>query len=59
MLVNGVDMNNKLTRAPDSFYLLAHSDDTKIRIKIVDATLFISLVELNLHLLLAHANVLE
>jgi len=58
MLINGVDMNIKLTRAPDAFYLLAPSDDDKVRIKILDATLFITQVELKPPLLLAHANVL-
>ena len=51
-------MNIKLTRAPESFYLLAPSDDAKERIKILDATLFITQVELKPRLLLAHANVL-
>jgi len=32
MLINGVDMNIKLTRAPEAFYVLAPSDDTKLRI---------------------------
>jgi len=58
MLINGVDMNIKLTRTPQVFYLLAPNDDTKVRIKILDATLFITQVELNPPLLLAHANVL-
>jgi len=48
----------KLTRAPQSFYLLAPSDDSKVRIKILDATLFITQAELKPPLLLAHANVL-
>jgi hypothetical protein len=42
MLINGADMNIKLTRAPEAFYLLASSDDTKLRIKILGATLFIT-----------------
>ena len=46
MLINGVDMNIKLTRTPEAFYLLAPKDDTKVRIKILDATLFITQVEL-------------
>jgi hypothetical protein len=58
MLINGLDMNVKLTRAPDAFYLLAPSEDNKVRIKILDATLFITQVELKSPLLLAHANVL-
>jgi len=58
MIINGVDMNIKLTRAPESFYLLSHSDDSKVRIKILDATLFITQAELKHPLLLAHANVL-
>ena len=29
MLINGVDTNIKLTRAPEAFYLLAPSDDIK------------------------------
>jgi hypothetical protein len=58
MLINGVDMNIKLTRAPEAFYLLGTSDDAKVRIKILDATLFVTQVELKPPLLLAHANVL-
>ena len=58
MLINGVDMIIKLTRAPESFYLLAPSDDVEVRIKILDAILFITQVELKPPLLLAHANVL-
>jgi hypothetical protein len=50
-------MNIKLTRTPEAFYLVAPSDDT-IRIKILDATLFVTQVELKPPLLLAHANVL-
>jgi len=46
MLINGVDMNIKLTRAPDAFYIAAPSDDNKVRIKILDATLFMTHVEL-------------
>ena len=57
MLINGVDMNIKLTRAPERYYLLAPSDDNNLCIKILDATLFINQVELN-PLLLAHARVL-
>ena len=59
MLINYVDMNIKLTRAPDAFYVLAPSDDTKLRIKILDALLFIPQVELKPPLLLAHTNVLR
>ena len=58
MLINGVEINIKLTRATEAFYLLAPSDDIKLRIKISDATLFIIQVELKFPLLLAHANVL-
>ena len=46
ILINGVDMNIKLTRTPEAFYLLGPKDDTKVRIKILDATLFIAQVEL-------------
>ena len=46
ILINGVDMNIILTRAPESFYLSAPSDDNKVRINILDATLFITQVEL-------------
>jgi hypothetical protein len=42
MLINGVDMNIKHIRAPEAFYLLASSDDTKVRVKILDAALFIT-----------------
>jgi hypothetical protein len=50
-------MNMKLTRALEVF--LAPSHDNKLRIKILDATLFINQVELKPPLLLAHANVLR
>ena len=46
MLINCVDMNMKLTRTQEAFYLLAPNDDTKVRIKSLDATLFITQVEL-------------
>ena len=58
MLINCVDMNIKFTRAPDAFYLLAPLDDNKLRIKMLDATLFITQFELKPSLLLAHVNVL-
>ena len=58
MLINYVDVNIKLTRALDAFYLLAPSDDNKVRIKILDATLFIAQVQLKPPLLLANFNVL-
>ena len=58
MIINGVDMNIKLTRTPEAFYLLASNADTKVRMKTLDATLFITQVELKPPLLLAHANVL-
>jgi len=51
-------MNIKLTRASEGVYLLAPSDDNKLCIKILDATLFIKQVELKPPLLLAHDNVL-
>ena len=58
MLINGVDMNIILTRASEGFYVLALLEDNKFRIEILDATLFITQVELKSPLLLAHANVL-
>ena len=45
MLINGVDMNIKLTRAPEAFFVLAPADDNKVRIKILDVILFIYHVE--------------
>ena len=39
-------INIKLTRAPIAFYLLGPSDDTKIRIKILDATLYVNQIKL-------------
>ena len=47
------------TRAPEAFYLLAPSDDTKVRIKILDSTLFVTQVALKPPLLIVEANVLE
>jgi hypothetical protein len=57
-LINVVDMNIKLTRTPEDFYLLAPTDDTKVHLKMLDATFLITLVELKPPLLLAHVNVL-
>ena len=45
MLINGVDRNIKLIRAPDAF-CFGSSDVNKVPIKILDATLFITQVEL-------------
>jgi hypothetical protein len=39
MLINVVDMNIKLARAPEAFCLLEAADDIKVRIEILDATL--------------------
>jgi len=47
MLINGLHMNIKLARAPESFYLLVPLDYNKVRIKILEAALFITQVELN------------
>jgi hypothetical protein len=58
MLINVVDMNIRLTRAPEAFYLLGTTDDVKVRIKILDATFFVTQTEIKAPLLLAHDNVL-
>ena len=58
MLNNGVDVNIKLSRASESFYLSAPSDENKLCIKILDAKLFITQVELKSPLLLDHSNLL-
>ena len=42
MLINGVDMNIRLTSAPEAFCLLRPEGGPKICIKILDATLFIT-----------------
>jgi hypothetical protein len=47
MLINGVDMNIRLTRAPEAFYLFGNSHDANVRFKITDATVFITQIELN------------
>jgi hypothetical protein len=57
MLNNVTNMNIKLTRAAESFYLLAPSDDNKELIKILDAT-FYHPSRIETPLLLTHANVL-
>jgi len=59
MLINGVDMNIKLTRSLEAFYPLAPSDDSKVRIKILDVTLFITQVESKPPHLLPYANFLD
>ena len=51
-------MNIKLNRTPEAFCLLAPTHDKTLRIKILDANLFITPVELKPLLRLAHANVL-
>ena len=59
MLINVVDMNITLTRVPVTLYILAPLDDNKVRMKILEATLFITQVELKPPFLLAHANILR
>jgi len=49
MLINGVHMNIKLTWTTESFYLRAPSDDNKVRIKILDATLLLVSLKANLN----------
>jgi hypothetical protein len=58
MLINVVDINIRLTRAPEAFYLLGTIDDIKVHIKILDVKLFVTQTEIKPPLLLAHANVL-
>jgi hypothetical protein len=58
MLINIIDMNIKVTRTPEAIYLLEPNDNTKVRIEILDAILFITQVELKPPLHLAHANIL-
>ena len=58
MIINGVDMNIKLPCPPTTFYPFTPSDETKVRINILDATAFITQVELKHPLHLAHANIL-
>jgi hypothetical protein len=58
MLINDVDTNISLTRAPEAFYQLGPEDDPKVRIKIMNATHFVTHIELEPPLLSPHANVL-
>jgi hypothetical protein len=58
MLLNGVDMNIKLTRAPEALYLLGPTDDTKVRVMIEDATLHVTQAELKSPVLVSHTKVL-
>jgi len=44
MLINGIDVNIKLTCALGAFCLFAPSDDNNARIKNLDATLIITQV---------------
>ena len=46
MIINGVDMNIRFTRAPNAFLSLAPSDDNNVRFNNLDATLFNTQVEL-------------
>ena len=59
MPINDVDMNIRLIRAPEAFYLLGPTDDNKVGIKILDATLFVTQIEIKPPLLLAHASDLD
>jgi hypothetical protein len=58
MLLNGVDLDIKLTRAPEAFYLMGPSNDTKVRIKIENATLYIDQAEIKPPILEAHTKAL-
>ena len=48
ILINGVYMNMKLTFAPEAFYLLAPSEDTKLCIRILATPFFVTQHELKL-----------
>jgi hypothetical protein len=45
MLTNGVDMNIRLSRVPEAFCLPGTTNDVKVRIQILDATLFVTQME--------------
>jgi hypothetical protein len=58
-LINGVEMNIKLTHAPSLFYLLGHADHSEVKIKVMDSNVFVTQAELNPSIILPHAKVLS
>lgn len=57
-LINGVDMSVKLVRSRETFNLMAASNDLKIKVCIIDATLIVRRARINPTVLLAHQKVL-
>jgi hypothetical protein len=58
MLISSVNMNIKLTLAPEFFCLLGNRDDNKAGIKSLDAIHCVAEGELKPLLLAAHSNIL-
>ena len=59
LLLPGVNMQIKLTKAKRSFYILAKTKDSKATFRFLDAQLFVHRVRPNPTILLAHANALS
>lgn len=58
LLLNGVDIRIRLTKARSEFFLLGPSNDTKVLLKITDASLHVKNIEISPAILLAHSQAL-
>jgi hypothetical protein len=58
MLISSVNVNIKLTRAPEFVFLLGNRDDNKAGINVLDAIICVAEGELKPLLLAAHSNIL-
>lgn len=57
-LINGVEMRIKLVRSKEVFNLMCNSDDEKLKVTILDASLIIRKARINPSILIAHQKVL-
>lgn len=57
-LINGVEIRVKLVRSKEAFNLMCDNADTKIKVKITDASLIIRKARINPSVLIAHQKVL-
>ena len=58
LLVNGVKMQIKLTKAKPAFYLLSNKEDSKVYSKVLEALLYVKRIRPSACIISAHNEVL-
>jgi hypothetical protein len=58
LMIPGVNIQVKLTKSKESFYLLSESPDPKVKFQFLDATLYVRKIKSSPNILLAHSKAL-